>query len=746
MPGDCLTGWNLTFGNFRGGKRLEVVVSRGLRVFPILLFTLLCALAIAQQDVAPQASLTIPSAKSQPGSKVNAVLTLTFGDGLHAYQNPPSEDYMIPVTVKSTSTDVKLVKVAYPVGKDEIVGGETKPVKVYEGTIKIPITLQAPGKAGSYDISLSIQYQQCTNNNCFPPKSVTATSKLIVASAFVAPPEAIPPSKKPEQATSDTQKGEAPVQYGTVPPEKTADTQKPPKKTPPPITERAVQGSGPDKAAPVDSVPSKSVPAKTDVDQAKVEPTVQVPKKEQAAPTETTQKSTPLVQRTEQTPTKSAAAPAQTAPAAAAPEGSDDGFIATHLKDAFLHGNYLFIILLALLTGMALAVTPCVYPMIPVTVGFFSNQVAGNRMARVGLGLMYMLGLALTYGVVGGVSAALGGSIGALFQAPWFLFALGVLMTVLALSMFGVYEIRLPQFLGKQIHGRSGAVGALLMGLLMGFAAAPCAGPVVTAFAIKVAEFKSVPIGLLLFSSIGLGIGLPFFALGAFASGAKTLPKAGGWLQTLKALLGIVVLWIALNYFLQAFQLRSGEPKTYVVQATFLILAAVYLFLFEKSGSTQVIWGMKGLAILVCGIFAGNFIQARSTAIRDEQLSALGANTSVHWIPFTLASFEDAKKSGKPIVIDASADWCAVCHEIENAVFNKPEGIAAMQNVVALRIDQSTGVDQKYVDLTDHLFNIKGLPHVEILKPGGVSVKVVTGKDELDSPEKLKQYLAQAGS
>ena len=725
-------------------------MSRGLRVFPVLLLTLLCALALAQQDVPPAASLAIASAKSQPGSKVKATLTLTFGDGLHAYQNPPSEDYMIPVTVKSSSTEVKLVKVAYPVGKDEIVGGETKPVKVYEGTIKIPITLQAPDKAGSYDVALSIQYQQCTNNNCFPPKTVAAASKLTVEAAAVTSTKAAPPGKKPEPAASDVQKGEAPVKYGVVTPDKTSDTKKPPKKTPPPISEQVNMGSGPDKTTPISKPPTQAPPEKPQGDQKKPEPVVQAPTTTQSAPVVTPQKSPQITEKASPSAsttsqTASASTPSAT-PSSPGPDGSDDGFIASHLKDAFTHGNYLFVILLALLTGMALAVTPCVYPMIPVTVGFFSNQVAGNRMARVGLGLMYMLGLALTYGVVGGVSAALGGSIGSLFQAPWFLFALGVLMTVLALSMFGVYEIRLPQFLGKQIHGRSGAVGALLMGLLMGFAAAPCAGPVVTAFAIKVAEFKSIPIGLLLFSSIGLGIGLPFFALGAFASGAKTLPKAGGWLQTLKALLGIVVLWIALNYFLEAFQLRSGEPRTYVVQATFLVLAAVYLFLFEKSGSTQAIWGMKGLAILACGIFAGSFIQARSTAIRDQQLAALGANTSVHWIPFTLASFEDAKKSGKPIVIDASADWCAVCHEIENAVFNKPEGIAAMQNVVALRIDQSTGVDQKYVDMTDHLFNIKGLPHVEIFKPGGVSVKVVTGKDELDSPEKLKQYLAQAGS
>lgn len=647
-------------------------------IFPALLAAL-GALAMGQSNVPPTATLKLASAKAKPGEMVKATLILGFGEGLHAYQNPPSESYMIPVTVTSTG-GVKLVKVAYPKGVNATVGGETKPVKVYQGTLKIPIVLQAPSKPGAYAAALSVRYQQCNDNNCFAPGSVPVAGKFTVVKADPkAPAKAVPAAKSG---------GTHRVLKGKRPQPATREIENPREIVHP------LSGSGFMLASDNDGF--------------------RLVGEETASPS----------------------------PVA---EGSSDGFIATHLKDAFKTGNYGFVILLALLTGLALAVTPCVYPMIPVTVSFFSGQVAGSRAGRVTLGLMYMLGLAITYGAVGGISAALGGTIGSLFQAPWFLFALGLLMAVLALSMFDVYEIRLPQFLGKQIHGRSGPVGALMMGLLMGFAAAPCAGPVVTAFAVKVAEFKSVGLGFLLFSSIGVGIGLPFFALGAFATGTKGLPRAGGWLKTLKALLGVVVLWVALNYFLQAFQLRSGEPKTLLIQAIFLVASGVYLFVFEKSGNTQTIWGMKGLAILLCGIWAGQFLQSRDTAIRDKQLAALGASTNIEWKPFTLESFEAAKKSGKPIVIDASADWCAVCHEIDDAVFKKPEGIAAMRNVVALRIDQSTGVDPKYVEMTTKLFDIKGLPHIRIIKPGGETLKVITGMDELKTPEQLKQYLQEAG-
>lgn len=709
-------------------KRLDKYVNWGLRSLLPAGLLLLAASAFGQMNTPPKASLELAPGKAKPGAPVTGTVVVVFGPGLHAYQNPSTESYMIPLSVKAGGPPVTLKSVKYPKGTDEIVGGSTTPVKTYSGTVRVSVTLVAPAKPGSYDVKLSVGYQQCNANNCFAPSTVPVTAKLIVAAAAPPPkPPVVQPTKKPA-VKPQAAKGEKPAKGEPV--KKDVVKKYPPttkKKSDPPQGLSVDNGSGGGQPPSGDGKPE--VPKKEGDDKPVV------PVATNPAPPKDEQAAAPV--------TDAGSQPSAGSAKSSAPD-VDEGFIANNLKNAFQSGNYLFVILLALLTGLALAVTPCVYPMIPITVGFFSNQTAGNRAGRVGLGLMYMLGLALTYGVVGGVSAALGGTIGALFQAPWFLFALGILMAVLALSMFDVYEIRLPQFLGKQIHGRSGAAGALIMGLLMGFAAAPCAGPIVTAFAIKVAEYKNLPLGFLLFTSIGVGLGLPFFALGALSTGAKTLPRAGGWLKTLKALLGIVVFWVALGYLLQAFQFRSDQPRTMVIQAVFLFLAAGYLFLFEKSGNTQVIWGMKGLAILLCGFMAGQFLTNRSTAIRDEQLAALGSSSVIHWIKWTPESFDEAKKSGKPIVIDASADWCALCHEIEDAVFKKPEGIAAMQGVVAMTIDQSTGVDPKYVELSNKTFGIKGLPHVEFFKPGGESVHVVTGFDQLNSPSKLKEYLALA--
>jgi thiol:disulfide interchange protein len=211
------------------------------------------------------------------------------------------------------------------------------------------------------------------------------------------------------------------------------------------------------------------------------------------------------------------------------------------------------------------------------------------------------------------------------------------------------------------------------------------------------------------------------------------------------------VLWVALNYFLQAFQMRSGEPLTMAVKAVFLVLSAIYLLALDRSGNTQLIWGLKGTAILLCGLWAGMLLSERSAVLREQEFEKLNVNNNIpshkiQWQKFTPESFEAAKKSGRAILIDASADWCAVCKEIDEAVFEKPQGIAAMQNVVALSIDHSTGVDPAYIDMTTKMFGIKGLPYIQILAPGGRVVAVITGKDQLDTPDKLQEYLRMAGS
>jgi thiol:disulfide interchange protein DsbD len=429
-----------------------------------------------------------------------------------------------------------------------------------------------------------------------------------------------------------------------------------------------------------------------------------------------------------------------------APSGTGSGAagLAGWLLQNFEAKNYALIVVAAVVVGLLLCLTPCVYPMIPITVGYFSNQTAESRGARLLLGAMYMAGIATTYGAVGGVFAVIGQGVGALFTQRWFLFSLAGLMAVLALSMFGVYEIGVPRFVGKRLKGRAGPVGALVMGLLMGFAAAPCAGALVSAVAIGVADTGSIPLGVTVFTAIGLGLGLPFFALASLSSGAsQVLPRSGGWLKTVKAILGLAVLWLAADYLFKGLGWRSGEPQTLLGWFVFFLLGAAYLLFFDRTEPSKAVQVLKGGAAMALGLMAGSAWEARSVALLEQRLETDGSprKARIQWTPWTEAAFEEAKASGKPILIDAWAEWCTECKVIEKTVLDTPEGVQALQGFVTMKIDWSTGQDPEYIDATAKKFGIVGLPHLMFFKPGGALVRTV---HELRSVQDLEHLAREA--
>lgn len=607
------------------------------------------AVAALAQDTPPKVQLKLDKPTAVAGSLVKGTVIVTFERGLHGYQNPQKNPSLIPVAVVAADKTTKLGKVVYPKGIDMRVPGEDEPVKVYEGTIRIPVQFTAPDKAGKTTLKIKLNYQQCTDSNCFPPSSVTASASLDV-------------TKKNGEESAET-------------------------------ASEPVDGPG--------------------------------------SPT--------LVSNTK---------------AASPPTQDDDSFVARLIREGFADKNYGWIFLACLLTGLALALTPCVYPMIPITVSFFSGQSSGSRAGRIGLGVMYMLGIAITYGAVGGVAASLGGAVGELFKKPWFLFGLAAFMAALALSMFDVYQIGIPAPIAKHLKGRSGAVGALVMGLLVGFAAAPCAGALVAAFAVEVAKIGQVSAGLLVFTTIGIGLGLPFVVIGAMSTGAKALPKSGGWLKAVKAVLGIVVFWIAADYLFKGLGFKPEEARTAIAWAVFFGLSAGYLFLFENSGSSRLIFGIKGAAILVLGVLAGQSLQSYGQIRKEEKLAALVAQTGaketiptkIEWIKYTPEAFEEAKATGKPILIDGTADWCLVCKEIDHAVFEKPEAIVALRNVVTMKIDLSTGVDPAYDEMVRKQFNIVGLPHIMLMRPGGEQARLFQDIKQLPNPQVLIDALREVGA
>lgn len=655
----------------------------------LLAATTLSALVHAQDP--PQVEIKLATTKAKAGSEVKAMVVITFAPGLHGYQNPPSADYQIPVTVKGEAGTV-LSSVKYPSGHEEEVGGET--ARVYSGRTEVAVVVKAPSKPGPAKVSVAVDYQQCDAQNCFAPGTSRASASLTI--------EAAP--KPPDLGSVKT-----PNDFQSRPPAVKTDPVKPDPGVKP-------QGGDAGQASPPASGTADPVAT---VDPGQTSANV-------GAPPDSSQASDAVEAGSKEAPT--------------------EGGLAGLLQQSFRSKNYIILFGLLLLIGLAVNLTPCVYPLIPVTIGFFSNQAGGSKAARFQLGLMYMLGIALTYGLTGGIAAAAGASFGALFTQTWFLVFLGALMIVLALSMFDLYQLALPPFVTKHLRGRSGPVGALIMGLLVGVAAAPCAGPLIAAVFTEAAKLRDTTLAVLMFTTVGLGIGLPYLVLGTATSGAKALPKAGGWMKTVKALLGLVVIGVGLNYLMQAFERNLTPSAVTWIWVAFYVGSAVYLFAFDQEKPTRFIVGLKGAAILGFGLLAGMAWQEGVHAASQAELSLLGGGATaseIRWQPFTVEAFEKAKGEGKVIVVDGSANWCAECKVIERNVFEKPEAIVAMRDVIAFRIDWSTGVDPEYQKTTQEMFDIVGLPHIVFHKPGGERSEI---KTHLENPQELKAALERAGA
>ncbi|MBL8026699.1 MAG: sulfite exporter TauE/SafE family protein, partial [Fibrobacteres bacterium] len=230
-------------------------------------------------------------------------------------------------------------------------------------------------------------------------------------------------------------------------------------------------------------------------------------------------------------------------------------------------------------SGIGLCLTPCVYPVIPITLGFFTSQASGSRQKTFFLSAFYALGIALTYSALGTLAALSGSILGSALQHPAVVVGISLLFFVFALSMFGLFEFRLPSFLNQLAVGRQGFAGALIMGMIVGVVAAPCVGPVTAGLLVHVAERQDPFIGFIYFFALSAGLGTPFFILGLFSGSLKKLPTSGGWLNWIKKFFGFVLTAMAAYYLIPII----GEESANTVMVLVALAAAVYLGFVDKS-------------------------------------------------------------------------------------------------------------------------------------------------------------------
>lgn len=205
------------------------------------------------------------------------------------------------------------------------------------------------------------------------------------------------------------------------------------------------------------------------------------------------------------------------------------------------------------LGGLLTSLTPCVYPLIPITVGVFGARQAESKGRALVLTSAYVVGMGVVFSALGVFAALSGRAFGSMLGNSWVVVGLAVFMVVLATSMFGAFELALPSSLATKLNGVGGGglIGALLMGSVAGFLAAPCTGPVLTGVLAWVSQTQDPVLGGLLLFVYALGIGVPFFLIGVFT---VRLPKSGVWMEWVKSVFGIALLGLAISY------LRDGFP------------------------------------------------------------------------------------------------------------------------------------------------------------------------------------------
>ena len=429
-----------------------------------------------------------------------------------------------------------------------------------------------------------------------------------------------------------------------------------------------------------------------------------------------------------------ATAAQDSADSAAAAGGADVVSEQDRIANTLKQGDTWVTLLVFFGAGLLLALTPCVFPMIPILMGIIVGQGENQTMRSTFiLSLVYVLAMALTYTVVGILVGLSGENIQAWFQNPWIISAFVAIFIALSFSMFGFYELQMPASIQSKITQISNSQqGGTLTGVaIMGFLSALIVGPCVTAplvgALIYIAETGDAALGGFALFSLSMGMGTPLLAIGA--SAGKVLPKAGPWMDAVKAVFGVMLLGLGV------WMLERVAPAAFTMAlwSALLIVSAVYMgaidSLPEGASGWRKLWKGTGLLLLVYGII---LIIGLASGGRDVfhplkgiAISGGGGSEQAAHMPFKQikgvdglnAALAEARSQGKTVMLDFYADWCVSCKEMEVLTFTDAGVQQALADTVLLQADVTPN-DEQDKALYKH-FGIIGPPSIMFFDNNG---------------------------
>ena len=382
-----------------------------------------------------------------------------------------------------------------------------------------------------------------------------------------------------------------------------------------------------------------------------------------------------------------------------------------------------------LLIGIGLAFTPCVFPMMPIISGIIAGQGKDISTRKAfGLSLTYTQAMAIVYTILGIVVALAGQSISGYFQNPVVVITAAIIFVLLSLSMFGFYELQLPSSLQAKLSERSNQqkkgsyIGTAIMGAISAVIVSPCVTVPLIAILLVIAQTGDVVLGAVSLYGLGVGMGIPLIIIGV--TGGKLLPKAGPWMDGIKAAFGVAMLGVAL-YLVK--HLLPGYLYMYA-WGLLAIIPGYYLFSNQlpRAGWSNLFKGL-GLAAMLYGVLLfiggaqgqknllqplGHISQASNQSATSDMTTQSGhlSFKRVKTLGELNSAVKEASAQGKTVMLDFFAEWCAACYEFEEKVFTDPKVIAALSNTVLLQADV-TANDADDVELLQ-AYDVLGLPSI----------------------------------
>ena len=441
-------------------------------------------------------------------------------------------------------------------------------------------------------------------------------------------------------------------------------------------------------------------------------------------------------------------------PATAAGPVTEEGRLAT-----LLGGDDLLLALaLFLLAGIGLAFTPCVLPMVPILSSIIAGEPDVTRRRATLLSAVYVLAMALTYALLGTLVGFFGGALNlhGWLQSPPVLVVFALLFTLLSLSMFGYYELQLPASLRERLERRSGSGGRLtgvaVMGVFSSLLVSPCVSAPLAGALVYISSTGDAVLGGGALFALALGMGVPLMVVGV--GGGALLPRAGGWMNAVKAAFGVLLLGVAV-WLLE--RVLPG-PVTLVLWAALAIGSGVALGALDfapRSGIARV-WKAAGAMLLVWGVLL--LVGAASGAVDPLRplgsLAAGGEDASGEGMPHFTAvddlagvrsGIRQAAAADRPVLLDLYADWCISCKIMERNVFPQPEVRELMGRFELLRADVTANA-ARHRELLAH-YDLFGPPSLLFFAPGQGELRAFRLQGEIgadDFARHLRGVLAAA--